>query len=49
MSTYTASFENGDSNRRYQEKYTLIQQPERKKMISKKGRPDTYGQTKSTR
>ncbi len=47
--TYAASFVNGDSNRRYQEKYMLTQQHlKRKKTLSKKGHPDTCGQTTTT-
>ncbi len=37
---YTVFFENGDLNRRCQEKYMLIQPLKRKKMILKKGRPN---------
>jgi transposase len=39
--TYTASFENGDSNKKYQERCMLILHPKKKKRISKKGHQDT--------
>ena len=38
---YHASFENGDSNKKYQERYMLILHPKKRKRISKKGHQDT--------
>ena len=42
-STYTGYFAGGASSRRCQERCMSTLQPERKRMISKKGRPDTRG------
>jgi hypothetical protein len=44
MLTYTVSyFENGALNKKCQEMYMLIMYPWRKKINSKKGRPDICG------
>ena len=40
---HAASSASGASSRRCQERYMLTQQPGKKKMISKKGHPDTFG------
>jgi hypothetical protein len=41
--TYTIYFVNGDSDKRYQERYMLILHLKKRKMLSKKGCPDTCG------
>ncbi|MDQ6723303.1 MAG: helix-turn-helix domain-containing protein [Thermoproteota archaeon] len=43
---YTASFENGDSNKKYQEKCMLTPHPWKRKRLSKKDRTDTCGCSK---